>query len=202
MDASLDAYNESAEEYAKSRIGKEDTIELAQLDSYLSPGARVLDVGCAAGRDTRILKDKGYDAVGSDLAERLLDIARQQNPDIEFALADMRKLPFADNSFDAVWASAVLHHLTQTEMPDALREFHRVLAPGGIVYIHTKAGEGRLETSESSVQDETREFELITPDELGAMLSDCGFNKLSLVLKASNSRKGLFWATAFYKKSV
>ncbi len=200
MDAATTAYNESAEEYAKSRIGKEDKVELEKLNTYLKPYARVLDVGCAAGRDTRILKDQGYNVVGVDLAEKLLSIARRQNPDIEFIHADMRKLPIADNSFDSVWASAVLHHLSNNEMPDALREFHRILVPGGIVYIHTKAGEGRHQTSENSVQGESREFALITADELGEMLSGCGFDKLSLELKASNSRKDLFWATAFYQK--
>lgn len=202
MDTSTDTYNESAEEYAKSRIGKEDKFELEMLTSYLTPGAKILDVGCAAGRDTRILKDRGYNVVGTDLAEKLLEIARKQNPDIVFIHTDMRKLPLADNSFDAVWASAVLHHLSKGEMPDALREFHRILAPGGIVYVHTKAGEGRLQASENSVQGEVREFELITADELGTMLTECGFDKLSLELKASHSRKGLYWATAFYQKTA
>lgn len=200
MDATIDAYNESAEEYAKSRIGKEDKAELAQLQSYLPAGARVLDVGCAAGRDTQILQEMGFSAVGSDLSEKLLAIARQQNPHIEFVLADMRALPFPDQSFDAVWASAVLHHLDKSEMPVALTDFHRVLAPKGMLYIHSKAGVGQLTTNEPSVHGEMRGFELLTKDELDTMLTGSGFGRVTLELKESSSRQDLYWVNAFYRK--
>src|SRR5688572_17868331 len=200
MDDIIAKYNKTADEYAKNRIGTEDTAELQKLRSYLSPAAKILDVGCAAGRDTRILKDMGFDVVGSDLAEKLLTIARKENPDIEFVLADMRTLPFKDQTFDAIWASAVLHHIDKPQMPIVLKEFWRVLNAGGLVYIHTKAGQGRLRTEEAIVQDETREFELITADELDAMLTQTGYVKVSLDVVASKSRKGLFWVNAFYKK--
>ena len=163
MDDLIEKYNKSAEEYAKSQAGTESNADLNKLKSLLNSGNKVIDVGCAAGRDTRILKDMGFEVIGVDLAEKLLEIARKNNPDIEFAVADMRDLPFENSSFYAVWASAILHHLDKSEMPQALEEFLRVLIPGGILYIYTKVGEGRLRTQEASVNGETRDFELITP---------------------------------------
>lgn len=195
-------YNDSAEEYAKSRVGTEDTDGLERFKSMLQPHARVLDVGCAAGRDTRILKDMGFDVIGSDLAKNLLTIARRENPDIVFVLADIRELPFADNSFDAIWSSAVLHHVHKTEMPKVLGEFWRTLDKDGILYVHTKAGEGMMHTKEETVGGEEREFELVTADELDMMLHEVGFTKLSLEVKESKSRKGLLWVNGFYKKSA
>lgn len=196
----IEKYNKTADEYARSRVGTEDKSELEKLKSFLNPGDKVLDVGCAAGRDTRILKDMGFDVVGSDLAEKLLAIAKEANPDIEFVLADMRKLPFADGLFEGVWASAVLHHVSTAEMPGVLQEFWRVLAPGGVLYIHTKAGKGVLRTEEATVQGEAREFELVTADELNEMLKNTGYEKVTLEVKASKSRPGLEWLNAFYKK--
>ena len=196
----IDTYNENAEAYAKGSLGKEDRAELEKLKSLIAPHARVLDLGCAAGRDTRILKDMGFDAVGSDLAERLLEMARKENPDITFVLADMRDLPFDDHSFDAVWANAVLHHVNKAEMVGVLREFWRIVAPGGVVYIHTKAGEGVLQSHEAKFGGMEREFELVTTDELDDMLTKVGYSKLSLDVKESRSRRGLFWVSAFYKK--
>lgn len=200
MSSIIDTYNDTAEEYAASRAGTEDLAELQKLRSFLVPRAKVLDVGCAAGRDTRIMKDMGLDVTGSDLAEKLLAIACRENPDISFVLADMRALPFDDQTFDAVWANAVLHHVSKQEMPGVLREFWRLLKPGGTVYVRTKGGEGVLRTSEATVNGKQREFELVTTDELDAMLTDVGYAKISLEVTLSKSRPGLQWIAAFYRK--
>ncbi len=200
MDDVIAKYNKTAEEYAKSRIGAEDKAELAKFKSMLKPGYAVLDVGCAAGRDTRILKGMGFNAVGVDLAEKLIEIARVENPDLKFVLGDMRKLPFDDESYQAVWASAVLHHVGKSEMPAVLHEFWRVLAPGGLLYVHTKAGKGEMQTQEANVHGENREFELMTAEGLDALLTKNDFQKRALEQKQSKSRKGLFWANAFYVK--
>lgn len=196
----IEKYNKTAVQYAQSRIGAEDKAELEKFKSLLRPGDKVLDVGCAAGRDTYILKSMGFDAVGSDLAEKLLDIARTTHPDIAFVLADMRQMPFDDHTFQGIWASAVLHHLPKPEMAKALAEFARLLTPGGILYLHTKAGTGRLRTQEQIVEGEEREFELTTPQDLDEMLNQAGLTKLSLDVTPSKSRPNLSWATAFYKK--
>jgi len=197
----IEKYNKTAEEYTQSRLGTEDKDELERLKALIKPGSRILDVGCAAGRDTRILKDMGFEVVGSDLAERLLHIAEQTNPDIEFVLADMRKLPFVDESFDAIWASVVLHHAAKDEMLVVLQEFRRVLTMKGVLYIHTKAGQGLLRTNEAIVKGESREFELITAQELDEMLQNTGFMKIELEEKPSRSRPGLSWVNAFYSKA-
>lgn len=200
MNDIIDTYNENAETYAKGSAGRQDSAGLKKLKSMLAPHARVLDLGCAAGRDTRILKDMGLDAVGTDLAEKLLEIARTENPDITFVLADMRKLPFEDHSFDAVWANAVLHHVSKAEMVGVVQEFWRILAPGGILFIHTKAGEGSLHSNDAAFAGVDRDFDLITADELDSMLTKVGYAKISLEVTESRSRKGLFWVSGFYKK--
>jgi len=60
----------------------------------------------------------------------------------------------------------------------------------------------KLETlfREESVQGETREFELIKPEELGDILVKNGYKKISLEVQPSKPRKGQFWAHAFYRK--
>ena len=201
MNDIIDKYNKVAEVYAKSRLGTEDIQALKKFASLLKPGDKVLDAGCAAGRDTRILKDMGLDVTGTDLAENLLKIAKRANPDIQFTLADIRQLPFADHTFNGMWVCAVLHHVQKTEMPQAIREFKRVLTSGGILYVHTKAGTGTLRTNEATVQGETREFELVTAKELDAMLTAAGYTKLSLTGRPSRTRPGVSWVTATYKAS-
>ena len=74
--------------------------------------------------------------IGIDLSKSLIEIARNKHPDIEFRQGNILNLPFEDESFDGVWAHASLVHLETTEeVVRALREFNRVLKPGGVMLI-------------------------------------------------------------------
>ncbi len=194
------AYDRSAEEYAKNQQNKVPQQELAQFTGLLRPGARILDTGCGSGRDCRVFKDKGFDVTGSDLSEGLLAVAKRTNPDIPFLLADVRTIPVGDETFDGIWANAVLHHLDKQQMHAAIAEFKRLLAPDGIVCVRTKQGEGNLKTRETIVRNEEREFTLLNTEELDAMLREGGFDKIDLKTKESGSRPGLYWLTAIYRK--
>jgi SAM-dependent methyltransferase len=61
----------------------------------------VLDLGCGAGRHTKVLVERWW-TVGLDLSMALLKVARKESPDAPYVRADMRELPFADESFDLV----------------------------------------------------------------------------------------------------
>jgi SAM-dependent methyltransferase len=61
----------------------------------------VLDLGCGAGRHSKALCERWW-TVGLDLSAALLRIARREVPDAPYVRADMRELPFADESFDLV----------------------------------------------------------------------------------------------------
>ncbi|HST06562.1 MAG TPA: class I SAM-dependent methyltransferase [Gemmatimonadaceae bacterium] len=61
----------------------------------------VLDLGCGAGRHTKVLVERWW-TVGLDLSMALLKQARRESPESPYVRADMRELPFADESFDLV----------------------------------------------------------------------------------------------------
>lgn len=109
---------------------------------HLRPGMHVLDAGCGVGMITRGLAAavQGGDsptgvAVGVDANGAALVRAREgvalAGPPVEFVEADIYQLPFPDASFDAVFSHGVVQHLTRPI--EALREFRRVLRPGGVV---------------------------------------------------------------------
>jgi len=104
------------------------SVRLSQFT--ISPGDRILDLGCGDGLDIQILHKKGYKKIiGVDISQKLLALARKRNPGVRFLRASAEKMPFKNGIFDAVLADSVLYHLTESN--GAIREIHRVLTPGG-----------------------------------------------------------------------
>ena len=93
------------------------------------PGLSLLDVATGPGYVAERAVARGSEVVGLDLADAMLDYARDRVPGAEFVHGDATALPFDDSSFDAVAASFVLLHLGRPER--AASEAARVLKPGG-----------------------------------------------------------------------
>lgn len=106
----------------------------------LSPGHRVLDLGCGTGTLTVLLKQTHPDAnvTGLDVDPRILQIARAKatraGVEIAFTLAVVFQLPYPDNTFDRVVSSLMLHHLTTGQKQRTAYEVFRVLRPGGSLH--------------------------------------------------------------------
>lgn len=100
-------------------------------------GQRLLEVGCGMGTDLLQFARGGARVTGVDLTPRSIEISRHHlklyGQNGEFALSDAENLPFADESFDAVYSNGVLHHTPDTA--GAVRELHRVLKPGGLARV-------------------------------------------------------------------
>jgi SAM-dependent methyltransferase len=97
--------------------------------SLLQRGARVVDLGCGSGAFTELLREVGYSSVGVDISPKLVAIGRNKYPGLELIEGDAERLPFANESFDGVLLSALVHHF-----PDPRRlaaEVRRVLKPRG-----------------------------------------------------------------------
>ena len=98
---------------------------------------KVLDLGCGTATLTILIKKACVEArvVGFDVDSRILAIARSKikkaDLDIALNLGTVLCLPYADNSFDRVASSMVLHHLTRENKILALKEVFRILKPAG-----------------------------------------------------------------------
>jgi ubiquinone/menaquinone biosynthesis C-methylase UbiE len=102
---------------------------------------RGLDVGCGPGQFTVLVAERtpGAEVWGIDLAPTMIELARghaSESPAarrLHFEVADVARLPFADGFFDAVVSTGSIKHWP--DQAAALREMHRVLAPGGRLFI-------------------------------------------------------------------
>lgn len=93
------------------------------------PATRVLDVACGPGDATAAAAARGARAVGIDVATAMVQVARRRHRGLPFLRGAAEALPFASGTFDAVLGGFLVHHLA--EPVPVVREFARVLAPGG-----------------------------------------------------------------------
>ncbi|MDV6348692.1 class I SAM-dependent methyltransferase [Nitrosomonas sp. Is35] len=104
-------------------------------------GQTVLDMGCGTGTLTLLIKQTEPGAVvhALDMDLQALNIAREKiekaEQNITLQQGSATCLPYPDESFDRVFASLMLHHLTREDKQQALREAFRVLKPGGELHV-------------------------------------------------------------------
>jgi ubiquinone/menaquinone biosynthesis C-methylase UbiE len=113
------------------------------LETYLSDinfpqNARVLDVGCGTGAQSRTLIKRSdvIDVIGADKAKFLLSRARELSRGIKgltFVEASGNSLPFSAESFDVIVAHTLLTHVAEPK--SVINEFYRLLQPGGTLAI-------------------------------------------------------------------
>jgi SAM-dependent methyltransferase len=94
---------------------------------------RVLDAGCGTGGMLEPLRLRGH-TVGMDAFPRAVAFARKRAT-APVVLGDVCHLPFASNVFDLVTSFDVIYHLAVSNDEEALREFARVLRPGGLLLL-------------------------------------------------------------------
>lgn len=94
---------------------------------------RVLDLGCAFGFATHMLRRRGYDAVGVDRSPAYIARARRADPQTTYLVADAAHVPLPDASFEGLLLLDVLEHLPAER--SALAEAARLLAPGGTLVL-------------------------------------------------------------------
>lgn len=104
--------------------------------------ASVLDYGCGAGRSTRFLKRLGFNAVGVDVSQDMLEQARSKDGSGEYQHIPSGLLPFEDSTFDLVFSSFVFLEVSRIEeIERILKEMKRVLRKDGIVIFVTSSTE-------------------------------------------------------------
>jgi ubiquinone/menaquinone biosynthesis C-methylase UbiE len=143
---------------------------VAQLRDQQS--ARVADIACGTGiLADRIERELHPAAVyGVDMSEGMLNQARSRSTQVHWQRGPAEQLPFDDGALDAVVTTSAFHFFDQ---PAALREFHRVLSPGGLAAVSTLSARHSLLQGPSSTN--WKPSHNPSPAEMRRLFEDAGF---------------------------
>jgi len=102
-------------------------------------GADVLELGCGKAEKTRTIAKAGrvaaITAIEVDRIQHAENLRIDDLPKVTFALGGAEAIPAADAAFDIVLMFKSLHHVPVDKMDQAMAEIHRVLKPGGLLYL-------------------------------------------------------------------
>jgi SAM-dependent methyltransferase len=124
-----ETWGRCAEDYIDTFAGiTRETVPLLMRAAGIQAGNQVLEIGSGPGHVAELMAQAGAGVIGVDFSSKMVEVARSKYPEIAFGQADAEALPFDADSFDAVVANFVVHHLARPEK--VFHEVNRVLRPG------------------------------------------------------------------------
>jgi cyclopropane fatty-acyl-phospholipid synthase-like methyltransferase len=167
------SYDFIAEDWHASRTGFGARKYVDLILGRLTPGAKLLDLGCGTGVPiARYVVENGFRVVGVDQSARMLEIARRVVPEAELIEADMCELNLAEG-FAAVIAWDSIFHVARAEHRAIFRKLSGLLDPGG--WLLLSAGGSGHEGFTSEMFGHTFFYSGHEPEEVLGLLRAAGF---------------------------
>ena len=170
MNETLAYYNQNADAFIEGTQNADMSEQYRFFLKYLTPGCKLLDLGCGSGRDSAYFSSLGFEVTAVDGSEELCKRVIA-NYGIDAICISFEDISFTAE-FDAVWACASLLHVKKADIPNVFDKVSAALIPGGILYASFKYG------SEERVVN-GRFFNDYTENDLDTLLTSD--NQLSLL---------------------
>lgn len=189
MNPTLRYYEDNAEAFIRDTLDKDMDLQYRHFESYLRPGMHILDAGCGSGRDSLYFKNSSYKVTAFDASQKMCQSASQ------LLNQEVLRLRFEEmdfvNSFDAIWASASLLHVSKKEMPDVMDRLAKALKPGGVLYASFKYGDKEF------IKEE-RSFNSYTQESFTALIRETSFHckEMFVIEDARPEKKDEYWLNA------
>lgn len=157
-------------------------------------GQRLLDVGCGNGDFLVNARQAGWDVMGVEPDPSAAKVAQQRGLNVQAGMIDV--LDHFSECFDAITLSHVIEHVHSPQ--EVLKAVHRLLKPGGVVYIDTpnieSTGSKRFGSNWRGLEA-PRHLVIFTPDSLHLLLAKCGFSDVEFKKRTAVTH-GMNWASA------
>jgi len=182
----------------------DQAVQEAQVDGV------IVDAGTAAGKSIGYFNQiTKKEIVAVDNVANMLEIAKKRYPRHKFLnmdITDMSPLRAEFPNVSLLWADAVLLHFPKELAPKVLKEFKETLAPGGVLALTTKLGEG-WDFESNPTYEKARFFTYYQEKELKELLTQAGFVDVKVRIQQRSRRtkpgaKNDYWIYALAKKPL
>ncbi len=183
------SYNRVASEYV-TRIADElahkplDRHVLNWFAERVQGLGQVCDMGCGPGHVAHYLHHRGVSICGLDLSQEMVAQAQLRHPDIPFMPGNMGSLDVADSMWGGIVAFYSIIHISRDKVVAVLREFKRVLRPGGVLLLAFHIGQDMVHLDEWWGQSVALDFVFFQLDEMQAYLATAGFEIEAVIERA------------------
>ena len=136
-------YDSLALEYAKRMSTKsQDEEEISTmasyiLDFYLGKGNRFLELGPGTGQILKYMSKNGFDTTGIELSNNMAHLALSNSEDSNIINNNALECDFHDQSFDLIYASAIIHLFTYADASFLIKQIRNWLSEDGLLFINT-----------------------------------------------------------------
>lgn len=180
-----------AEKFNVLGAREEEVKKVIALQSNAKP--RILEIGCGNGRDAKAISKLSGDYLGIDISKAMLDIAKQENPGLNFELADIENYDLP-KGLDVIFAFASLIHVPRESLKKVLSQAYESINEGGVVYLTLIEAPVYTEVTKKNIFG-TRQFYLYSEENLGDLIGD-----FSLLTITRNNLRNQDWMNITLKK--
>lgn len=189
-----DYYSDHYQEYHAETYRINPEPFLTPFVQQLAPGALVLDVGCASGRDLVWFKINGFKVMGFERSTGLATLARR-HANCDIIVGDFGQFDFSRLNVDAILMCGSLVHVPHNRLPQVLGQILEALKPtdtssqppGAIVYLSLKEGGG------SEIDQRGRKFYFWRDNTLRAIFKRMRLEVISCQRSVSADGQGKIW---------
>ncbi|TQM57393.1 class I SAM-dependent methyltransferase [Humibacillus xanthopallidus] len=163
-------YDEEMAQRAERPLGAERESRLAAFVQHCHEAGltSVVEIGCGAGRDGKVLAASGLAYRGLDLSTAAVELCRGLG--LDAVVGSATELPYDTDEFDAGWSMSTLMHLPGDGLAVALSELRRVIRPGGVLEVGLWGADESCEWTDP----DGRYFRSRNDEELRRLLSAVG----------------------------
>lgn len=193
IDDTIKYYDYNAETFVESTINVDVSALYKPFEELLQYGAKILDLGCGNGRDSKYFAQQGYNVIAVDPSQAMCEQTRiyARVPVYRMKAEEMQ----FSNEFDAVWACASLLHVAWSKQEKVLGLIGKALKKNGVCYCSWKYGNEER-------NDNGRRFTDCSEESLKILLKQVNIFEIISIWKTNDIRtdKNQIWLNTLLKK--